>query len=225
MPEIVKYPIPSSQLIPNSHLPLLHYKSFFPAASISPGAIFDLYESNGWTVNWIFRYGITQAAHYHSRAHECMTVLSGTATIRFGAADISDDLEASTWGEAGTDYEKGGVLVKAQKGDVFIIPAGVAHKTFDTSPKAEFKLLTPGRGKGIEAEDKRGALEKIEMDGFTMMGTYPVGSTEWDFVEREPDRREWERVWQVERPGRDPVLGKERTGICGTWEEGRRANL
>ncbi|KAK7697297.1 hypothetical protein SLS64_013685 [Diaporthe eres] len=136
--------------------------------------IYDLYDSNGWEVNWIYRYGPTQPSHYHSRSHECMTVLTGKATIRFGAADTSDNLEESTRGQ---DREDGGVELAAEPGDVFIIPAGVAHKTYGASPATEFKLLTPGSGHGpVTAADWRKAVADVQLDGFTMMGSYPKGA-------------------------------------------------
>ncbi|KAF2220997.1 hypothetical protein BDZ85DRAFT_297692 [Elsinoe ampelina] len=216
MPEIHRYHLAPTTLIPNSPLPLLHYKHFFPPTT-SPGPIFDLHERNSWTINWIYRYGPTQPSHYHSLTHESMTVLSGRATIRFGAADLSPDLDANTWGKAGVDFEAGGVEVRAEKGDVFIVPAGVAHKTYDAEPGAGFALLTPGRGKGVEAGDRRGAVEGVVLEGFTMMGAYPRGGVEWDFVEGERGRERRERSWGVGRPGRDPVLGEEKRGICGTW--------
>lgn len=117
-----------------------------------------MFTQNGWDVQWIFRYGQTQLSHYHSKAHECMAVLSGTARIRFGVADTLEDLDQNTYGSA---WENGGIEVAAEAGDVLIIPAGVAHKTYDTKPEAEFKLLTPGTGHGIEAEDPKEALAGI----------------------------------------------------------------
>ncbi|KAJ5451513.1 Cupin 1 [Penicillium cf. griseofulvum] len=138
-----------------------------------------MFNQNGWNVNWIFRYSNTQLSHYHSNAHECMAVLSGTAKIRFGVADTSDDMFENTHGSS---WEEGGMELEAQAGDFFIIPAGVAHKTYDTKPEAEFKLLTPGTGHGIEADDPKKALGHIQLSGYTMMGAYSGG--DWDFVER-----------------------------------------
>ena len=179
MVEVKKYHLPPTSLIPNSPHPLLHYPGLFSTKeSCSPPKVHDIYTSNGWETHWIFRYGSTQDSHYHSQAHECMTVLSGTATIRFGVADTSPDLEESTHGNA---HEAGGIEIEAKAGDVFVLPAGTAHKTFDTAPKAEFKLLTPGGGHRIAGEDARKTLEEIELDGFTMIGAYPVGA-DWDFA-------------------------------------------
>ncbi|KAL3455865.1 hypothetical protein BJX64DRAFT_281775 [Aspergillus heterothallicus] len=144
-----------------------------------------------------------------------MAVLSGTATIRFGVADTSDDLAKNTHGHA---WEEGGVMVQACAGDVFVIPAGVAHKTFNAQPEKEFALLTPGKGHGIEVsggkeEDVRRALGRTELSGFTMMGAYSGG--EWDFVMR---GGEYERVWGVPKPLLDPVFGDAEEGLVGTWK-------
>ncbi|KAL4872562.1 hypothetical protein BDV12DRAFT_210497 [Aspergillus spectabilis] len=213
MPQINEYHLFPTDLIPNSPRPLLHYKSVLSkdpqTGHCSPVEVWDLFTKNDWNVHWIFRYSATQLSHYHSQAHECMAVLSGTATIRFGVADTSPDLEENTHGSA---WEEGGIELQAEAGDVFIIPAGVAHKTYNTKPEAEFKLLTPGKGHGIEADDKRKALEGIELSGYTMMGAYNGG--DWDFVKSGGN---YERVWAVSKPRLDPVFGGEERGLCGSW--------
>lgn len=137
-----------------------------------------------------------------------MAVLSGTARIRFGVADTSEDLSENTYGSS---WEDGGIEVEGEAGDVFIIPAGVAHKTYDTRPEAEFKLLTPGTGHGIEAEDPKKALAGIKLSGYTMMGAYNGG--DWDFVKR---GGEFEKVWSVPKPSYDPVFGDSNQGLCST---------
>lgn len=213
MAEIRKYHLVPTGLIPNSPRPLLHYKNVLATReetqTCDPAAAWSLFTGNGWNVSWIFRYGWTQASHYHSQAHECMAVLSGTATIRFGVADTSDDLRASTTGPA---REEGGVELRAEAGDVFVIPAGVAHKTYDAKPEGEFALLTPGRGRGIEAEDPGRVLEGLELTGFTMLGAYASG--EWDFVKGGGD---YEKVWAVPKPMADPVFGRGEQGLCRAW--------
>ena len=181
MVEVRKYHLLPTELVPNSPRPLLHYKAIFPkkpnSSHCDPIEVWNAFNNNEWEVSWIFRYGPTQLSHYHSKAHECMAVLSGTATIRFGVADTSEDLDESTDGSA---WEDGGVALNAEAGDVFVIPAGVAHKTYNTKPNAKFKLLTPGTGHGIEAQDVKEALVEIELTGYTMLGAYCGG--DWDFV-------------------------------------------
>jgi uncharacterized protein YjlB len=211
--EVRQYHLLPTDRIPNSPRPLLHYKNVLsrrPNTSHCDAAeVWDIFTNNEWNVQWIFRYGDTQLSHYHSKAHECMAVLSGTASIRFGVADTSPDLEENTYGFA---WEEGGILLEAEVGDVFIIPAGVAHKTHDTKPKADFALLSPGSGHGIEADDPRKALSKIKLDGFTMMGAYNGG--EWDFIATGGD---FEKVWAVPKPKYDPFFRSSDKGLCKRW--------
>jgi uncharacterized protein YjlB len=214
MVEVKKYHLPPTALIPNSPRPLLHYPGILSSADSITTAAYDSFSNNGWQVQWIFRYGKTQASHYHSATHECMAVLSGTATIRFGVADTVSDLDESTYGSG---QEGGGLQVEARAGDVFIIPAGIAHKTFDAQPSEEFKLLTPGNGHDIAATDVRGALENLELSGFTMLGAYPVGG-HWDFATGGENVGNYAPVWEVPKPENDPVLGKDKAGLVGQWE-------
>ncbi|KAJ9608630.1 hypothetical protein H2200_006401 [Cladophialophora chaetospira] len=214
MSEVKSYQLPPTSLIPNSPLPLLHYPSVFADLKSPKTGAYDSFSNNGWQVQWIFRYGQTQVSHYHSATHECMAVLSGTATIRFGVADTVDDLQESTYG---TGKEDGGIEVEARAGDVFIIPAGVAHKTFKTQPSDEFKLLTPSDGHHIAAPDVRGALERLELSGFTMIGAYPIGG-QWDFAKGGENTGDYEQVWTVAKPDNDPVFGKDAKGLVGHWQ-------
>ncbi|KAK5168201.1 uncharacterized protein LTR77_006770 [Saxophila tyrrhenica] len=229
MVEVKTYHLPPTKLMPNSPHPLLHYPSLLrsktsassKSGAIPPAEVHDLYASNGWKTQWIFRYGHTQASHYHSQAHECMCVLTGSARIRFGVADTSEDLDASTHGSA---QESGGVEIEARAGDVFVLPAGTAHKTFNTQPEAEFKLLTPGGAHqiGEAGADARRVLEGIELDGFTMIGAYPDGGGEWDFAVGGEDVGRFAKVWGVPKPAKDPILGTAREGLVGVWKDGGR---
>ncbi|KAJ9653015.1 hypothetical protein H2198_007762 [Neophaeococcomyces mojaviensis] len=218
MVEVKRYQLPPTALMPNSPYPLLHYPGVLSdqianSTNIAP-QVHEMFETNGWSTQWIFRYGQTQEAHYHSMTHECMAVLSGSATIRFGVADTSPDLEESTHGSG---KEDGGIDLHAQAGDVFILPAGLAHKTYDTTP-AEFALLTPGKGRGIEADDPKAALQNLKLDGFTMIGAYPKDG-KWDFSTGGENAEEYEKVWSVPKPECDPILGKADDGLCKHWVE------
>ncbi|KAI5478366.1 hypothetical protein MNV49_005217 [Pseudohyphozyma bogoriensis] len=128
--------IKPTPLIPNSSFPLLRYPAHFPP-STTLSSIQAVFAANAWPSTWNHTYGPTQPSHYHSQGHEVMAVLVGTATIRFG---VSDD-----------ESPEGALEITAGEGDVFVVPAGVAHKTF-----------------GPEG-------------GFTMVGGYPEGSPPWDF--------------------------------------------
>ena len=141
-----------------------------------------------------------------------MAVLSGSATIRFGVADMSSDTGTDT------SLKEGGCIeVTAEVGDVFIIPAGVSHKTFDAVPASEMKLLTPGDGHHIDAEDLIKALKDIEISGFTMLGAYPQGCV-WDFAVDGQHCRRFEEIWSVPKPDSDPVFRHAESGLCGLWK-------
>lgn len=218
MPETKTYRLPPTPLIPNSPRPLIHYRNLFPSEQDrTPTTLHHKFASNGWSSQWIWRYGKDQTAHYHSAAHECMVVLTGSARIRFGVADVhssGNDDASSPEDSTDTVSEEGGVEVEANAGDVFILPAGTAHKTFNTLPEASLKLLTPGNGHAVDVE----GLEKAgsELEGFTMMGAYPVGS-EWDFSVGGESEGVYQRVWEVAKPERDPILGDGEEGLCGLW--------
>ncbi|KAM0722475.1 hypothetical protein Q7P37_001916 [Cladosporium fusiforme] len=209
MPDSKIYHLPPTALIPNSPRPLIHYRNLFPSSQDrQPLSLHDRFARNGWATQWIWRYGKDQTSHYHSGAHECMVVLTGTARIRFGVADVeSKEGDGKTTGK-----EDGGVEIDASAGDVFILPAGTAHKTFDTLPEAPLKLLTPGNGHAVDAEGLRG----VELDGFTMMGAYPEGY-EWDYALGGDSEGRYQRVWEVPKPGLDPVVGDGEGGLCQLW--------
>lgn len=218
MVELKKYNLPPTPLIPNSPFPLLHYPDLLSSpSSRHPTNVHNLFSANGWQVQWIYRYGPTQQSHYHSAAHECMAVLSGEATIRFGAADPDPVpvLEESTRGGA---RGEAGVEVRARAGDVFVLPAGVAHKTFDAKPVAGLQLLTPGDGHRIDGEDVARSLDGVELSGFTMIGAYPEGGR-WDFAVGGEHKGRYEEVWSVPKPDRDPVLGLDPAGLTGLWPQ------
>ncbi|MGI4794604.1 MAG: cupin domain-containing protein [Janthinobacterium lividum] len=222
--KIKTYHLPQTPLIPNSPHPLLHYpgalNSTTPPTAATAHALFA---RNGWQTQWIYRYGPTQRSHYHSTTHECMAVLSGSAVIRFGVADTTDDLGESTHGAG---REAGGVELRAGAGDVFVIPAGVSHKTFDARPVGEFELLTPGDGHHVDAGDGghvaggdvEEALRRTELSGFTMIGAYPEGGV-WDFAKGGEHVGEFEPVGGVPMPDSDPVMGRGMEGLLGIWKE------
>lgn len=231
------YHLPPTALIPNSPYPLIHYPTLLKDTVSTPGfsttQVFDIFKENGWQTQWLARYGPDIQSHYHSTTHEAMVVVSGgSATIRFGVADASD-WEAGKYGigERGSG-EQGGVEIEAGLGDVFIIPAGVSHKTFSTNPPTrELAFHQPEdikQGKAAQKLDEesesahRDFFEKVPVEGeFMMMGAYPRGGV-WDFAvggEHEGKERE---VWDVQMPQRDPVLGEGEEGVKGLWRNVRR---
>ena len=214
MSEIQSYMLKPTRLVPNSPHPLIHYSGFFNNESASnPVKIHEHLASKDWQTQWIIRYGPTQQSHYHSTTHECMVVLSGSATIRFGVADIAPE---NACGSGDDSKEPGGIEIQANVGDAFLIPAGVAHKTFDPTPMSTFQLLTPGNGHGIDDVDVQKALSDVKLSGFTMMGAYPSDAV-WDFSEGGDHIGHFEKIWAVPKPALDPILGEASEAMCGLW--------
>lgn len=104
----------------------------------------------------------------------------GTAELAFGHSDSPDVVHHS-----------------ARPGDVYIVPAGVVHRSLQSS------------------------------SDFKMVGSYPVGSHDWDNCRgtEDPDRREaqWERVRELGcskdlRLRLDPVYGSaEGSPLSELW--------
>lgn len=88
--------------IPNSRLPLLVYRNAVPADA---AAIERLFAANHWPPAW--RDGVYPFHHFHSTAHEVLGVARGEVAVLFGGP--------------------GGEVLRAQAGDVIVVPAGVAH--------------------------------------------------------------------------------------------------
>ncbi|KAH7406678.1 hypothetical protein DE146DRAFT_399758 [Phaeosphaeria sp. MPI-PUGE-AT-0046c] len=228
------YLLPPTLLIPNSPYPLIHYPSLLRDTvsnpSFSTTQVFDLFKSNGWQTQWLARYGPDIQSHYHSTTHEAMVVISGgSATIRFGVADALD-WEAGKYGvgERGGG-EEGGVEIEAGLGDVFIIPAGVSHKTFKSNPPTEELVFhqpddikqgqAAQRLDEVSEERHRSFFEKVPVEGeFMMMGAYPRGGV-WDFAIGGEHKGKERKVWDVPIPEKDPVFGEGEEGVRGLWRD------
>ena len=105
--KVLQYYLKDDGVYPNNKLPVILYKRalklplFFAARQIK-----KLFQQHNWTNNW--RNGIYTYHHYHSNTHEVMAVIKGQTTLLLG-------------GDKGRK-------IKIEKGDVILIPAGVAHK-------------------------------------------------------------------------------------------------
>jgi uncharacterized protein YjlB len=102
----------------NERLPLLVYQGALALPQSNPAAIVeDLFESNGWNGSW--RNGIYGFHHYHATAHEVLGIYSGSAEVQLGGEN--------------------GITLTVRRGDVVIIPAGVAHK--NQSAGSNFRVV------------------------------------------------------------------------------------
>ena len=149
--------------IPNSPLPLLIWKDRLPADARSGNAACALFRRNGWGGTWV--YTVFPYWHFHTRGHEVLACVSGSARIGFG-------------GDRGL---KADVLV----GDVCVIPAGVGHKKLDASP--DFQMAggyPPGQEGNIvrpgEMDDERIAREISRLG---LPQTDPITGTNGSLVE------------------------------------------
>ncbi|RAL09280.1 cupin domain-containing protein, partial [Aspergillus homomorphus CBS 101889] len=214
------YTLPKTNLTPNSPKPLLHYKNTFltKTGHVDAALAYDTFARNGWDVQWVTTYGRTQKAHYHPATHEVMVVLSGPGTIRWGVSDLDPYMQEHARDELDPKEKgNGGFEMQVQVGDCFVIPAGVAHKSFDDAAASlEPTCLTGGGAHRIEAEDPRGFVAALQVEGFTMMGAYPRGFT-WGWAEGGEHVGDFESVWGVENPQLDPVCGGK-GGIGAFWE-------
>jgi uncharacterized protein YjlB len=112
---LLKHYLKDDGIFPNNALPVLVYKGVLKLPAIFPDTIRKLFDENSWTNSW--RYGIYTYHHYHSNTHEVIGVCKGEATLLLGG-------------------EKG-VEVCIERGDVIVLPAGVAHKNLDAMDNVE----------------------------------------------------------------------------------------
>lgn len=102
-------------------------------------------------------------SHFHSTSHEVLGIASGKAKLCFGHEDNPRKVEE--------------VL---QRGDVIVVPAGVAHRL----------------------------LEDLE-GGFTMVGSYPKGCN-WDMCYgKKGEEEKVESIKNLGWFERDPIYGDE----------------
>jgi uncharacterized protein YjlB len=110
-----QYFLNDNGIFPNNILPVLYYPNALRLPSLfSSRYAKNIFEKNGWSNTW--RNGIYTYHHYHSVTHEAMAIIRGKTRIQLGGDD--------------------GVELTVQKGDVLIIPAGVAHKNLGNEKDA-----------------------------------------------------------------------------------------
>ena len=116
-PEVISYLLDESGDFPNnSLLPLVIVKQVY-TSGVKPQHFEDPFNRNNWPAAW--RNGLYDFHHYHSKAHEALGIYRGWVEGCFGGP--------------------GGVTVRAEAGDVIIIPAGVSHCNFGQS--ADFSVV------------------------------------------------------------------------------------
>lgn len=102
----------------NAHVPVLVYRSVLDLPVLFPAKyIISLFKKNNWGNAW--KGGVYDFHHYHSKTHEVLAVYKGCTTLLLGG--------------------KNGIKIGVEKGDVIVIPAGVAHKNL--TPHKRFKCV------------------------------------------------------------------------------------
>lgn len=165
---IISKILPDDGTFPNNGaLPLLIYKQAIDITSSDPASdVEKVFQGNGWGSSW--RNGIFSYHHYHSTAHEALGVYSGWVNVQLGGEN--------------------GLKVKAEKGDVIIIPAGVAHKNLGAS------------------------------SDFRVVGAYPPGqSYDMNYGKKGERPQADENIRKVPKPSTDPVFG-DKDGLVNFWK-------
>lgn len=157
--EVKQLIIAGNKKFPNNlNLPVLVYQQVLNVpTSDEAGYIKNVFEQNGWSNSWtdtIYTYH-----HYHSNAHEVVGVSRGRCMVMLGGDDE--------------------VITTLEKGDVIVIPAGVAHKNVGAS------------------------------DDFECVGAYPNGAAYDLKRGEDNERSEAdENIKNVPLPDSDPIFGK-----------------
>jgi uncharacterized protein YjlB len=151
----------------NSTLPVLIYKNVFEFEDANPAqSIEKVFAKNNWGGMW--RNGIYNFHHYHSSAHEALGIYGGWAEVQLGGP--------------------GNKVLRIEKGDLVILPAGIAHKKIDSG------------------------------DGFAVVGAYPPGqSPDMNYGKNEELERAKLNIAQLKIPTTDPVFGKN-GGMFEFWK-------
>ncbi|MDW6020721.1 hypothetical protein SAZ10_02985 [Mesorhizobium sp. BAC0120] len=149
--------------VPNSELPLVFWRGRLPGSTRSGSAATALYRKNGWQGTWV--YTVYPFWHFHTRGHEVLACVSGSARIGFGGDQ--------------------GIKIDVVIGDVCVIPAGVGHRKFDAS--SDFQMAggyPPGQQGNIvrpgEMQDDRIARE---IAALALPETDPISGTPDGVVE------------------------------------------
>ncbi len=168
-PLIHEYFIKDNGIFPNSLLPVLLYKRVLKLPVLFAASHIErLFAKNGWTNNWY--NGIYTYHHYHSITHEAFAAVKGHTVLLLGGEN--------------------GKLIKFEKGDVIIIPAGVAHKNL---------------GKQNEV---------------CCVGGYPEGKDFDINTGEEGERPATDQnISNVSIPKSDPVYGTEVNGLLTAWKQ------
>lgn len=155
---------------PNHPLPVIYYpealNDLLEKSEDGGEAVKELFKTNGYTNGWI--NGIHDYHHFHSNTPEVLGCVSGEAIVQLG----------------GPHSDK----VTFKKGDVILLPAGVAHKRLTAS------------------------------EDFSVVGGYPNGaSPDMQLGDAVDYERVQKRSYDVPVPQTDPV-SKNNGAVKEFWD-------
>src|SRR6266487_4725013 len=142
--------IPENGSFPNNgRLPVLLYKAVLELPEENVAKVIEhIFEGNQWSNAWT--NGIYDYHHYHSITHEVLGVVRGDCVVALGGSDEKQ--------------------YRLEKGDVLIIPAGVAHKNISSSNDFKCVGAYPGgayydikRGKYNEKAEAKRNIQKVPL--------------------------------------------------------------
>jgi uncharacterized protein YjlB len=156
--ETITKQIDRNENFPNSKLPLLIYKSVADQSNPNLDNYFEkVIHAKRWGSSW--RNGIYDYHHYHSTAHEVLAIYKGNAKVQLGGPE--------------------GDIFYLEKGDLIIIPSGIAHKRVGSS------------------------------DDFACFGAYPRGqSYDMNYGKKEELEAAIHNIHNTPLPETDPFFGK-----------------
>jgi uncharacterized protein YjlB len=160
--QVSRHQIPAFNGFPNTSIqgkPLLIYHSAFQSPTASQ---IESHLSSLGVVTPSWRYTMYSTSHFHSNTHEVLSISAGSAKLCFGGETNPDRVEPVV-----------------EKGDVIVVPAGVAHR------------LLEDRG------------------GFSMVGSYPAGKSWDMCYGREDEVEKVKKIQDLEWFDEDPIYGKE----------------
>lgn len=165
-PDVTAHILPDDGTYPNNErLPVLVYRQAVRPAGESPARVLEqIFQAHDWTGTW--RNGIFSYHHYHSTAHEVLGIAHGGASVQLGGPD--------------------GLLLDVRAGDVFVLPAGVAHK--NCGADGEF-LVVGAYPAGQQWDLKRGKPEDRpvadrNIEAVSLPETDPVYGAQGPLLER-----------------------------------------
>ena len=147
----------------NEDYPTLIYKNAFHGSE-TDGRQLLLANKNDWTEPWV--WGIFSFHHYHTKAWELLLCVCGSASVQVG-------------GDTGP-------TVKIEKGDLLLVPPGVAHKQLG------------------------------EESGFSLPGSYPTFGFDGriDTCRGKPTDEERRRIQECYVPKIDPLFKLNIEELC-----------